>query len=441
MPPANGTRVTEPPQRSAGDEISPAYASYVLGLLFVAYVFNFIDRQILGILLDSIKRDLQVSDSVMGLLTGTAFAVFYATLGLPIARLADVWVRRTIVALGLALWSGMTAASGLAQNLVQLAGARIGVGVGEAALSPPAHSLISDYFPLEKRATALGIYAVGIHVGTLFGFKGGGVLDDAFGWRNTFLIVGLPGLLLALLVRFTVREPKRGRTDAARRAPAPAVPVLEVLRHLMRQPSFVLLSIAMGFTAFAGYAFSVWAPAFLRRAHGWSSSEAGDLGWPIGIGGAAGSIFAGWLADRLGRRDPRWWSWVPAFAGVGPLPFTLAFLFWDEPLLALVVSTPGMAIAAFYQGPSFAAVQNLAPPPMRAVASGLLLFITTMIGYALGPPAIGLLNDHAFAHHGELAVRYSLAVVLTGAGAGGTLFYLLAARHLRADLHRAAAAA
>ena len=430
--------VTDPQQRP-GDGITPAYSNYVLALLFVAYVFNFIDRQILGILLESIKRDLEVSDFWMGMLTGFAFAVFYATLGIPIARLADLWVRRTIIALGLALWSGMTALSGLSQNFSQMLAARIGVGVGEAALSPPAHSLISDYFPPSKRATALGIYAVGIHVGTLFGFKLGGVLDDAFGWRQTFLIVGLPGLLLAALVRFSVKEPARGRADPSRAQPAPAPPVLEVLRHLMRQPSFVHLAIAIGSIAFAGYAFSVWAPTFLKRAHHLSSSEAGDLGWPIGVGGAVGSILAGWFADRLGRRDPRWWVWVPAMAGVLPLPFTLAFLFHGDPVMALVISTPGLAIGAIYQGPSFATVQNLSPPPMRAVASGLMLFITTMIGYALGPPTVGLLNDTVFAQHGELAVRYSLAVVLSVAGAGGTLFYLLAARHLRADLARAAA--
>ena len=427
------------PQRPASDGITPAYSNYVLALLFVAYVFNFIDRQILGILLDSIKQDLALSDTVMGLLTGTAFAVFYATLGLPIARLADVWVRRTIIALGLALWSGMTALTGSVQNLWQISAARIGVGVGEAALSPPAHSLISDYFPLEKRATALGIYAVGIHVGTLFGFKGGGVLDDAFGWRTAFVIIGAPGLLLALLVWLTVKEPKRGRTDPAHTHPAPAPPVLAVLSYLMQRASFVWLAIAMGFTAFAGYAFSVWAPTFLKRVHGMSSSEAGDLGWPIGIGGALGSILAGWLADRLGRRDPRWWVWVPALAGVGPLPFTLAFMLHGDPTFALWIATPGMAIAAFYQGPSFATVQNLARPEMRSVASGLMLFITTMIGYALGPPTIGLLNDHVFAHHGELAVRYSLATVLAVAGAAGTLSYLVAGRHLRDDLRRVGA--
>jgi predicted MFS family arabinose efflux permease len=425
-------------QQPAGDGITPAYSNYVLALLFVAYVFNFIDRQILGILLDSIKADLALSDTVMGLLTGTAFAVFYATLGLPIARLADQWARRTIIALGLALWSGMTALTGSVQNLWQISAARIGVGVGEAALSPPAHSLISDYFPPERRATALGIYAVGIHVGTLFGFKGGGMLDDAFGWRMAFVIVGLPGLFLAALVWLTVKEPKRGRSDPASANRAPAPPIFEVLRYLMRRPSFVWLAVAMGFTAFAGYAFSVWAPTFLKRVHGMSSSEAGDLGWPIGIGGALGSILAGWLADRLGRRDPRWWVWVPALAGVGPLPFTLAFLLHGDPTFALLISTPGMAIAAFYQGPSFATVQNLAQPAMRSVASGLMLFITTMIGYAAGPPTIGLLNDHAFAHHGDFAVRYSLAAVLSVAGLAGTLSYGMAGRHLRADLRRAA---
>ncbi len=413
---------------------SPAYANYVLGLLFVAYVFNFVDRQILGILLESIKRDLALSDTVMGLLTGPAFAVFYSTLGLPIARLADVWVRRTVIALGLFLWSGMTAASGLAQNLFQLAGARIGVGVGEAALSPPAHSLIADYFPLERRATALSLYAVGIHVGTWFGFKGGGWLDDTFGWRMAFIAVGLPGLLLALLVRLTVREPVRGISDPGHVA-LPAPPVREVFAALWKLRSFRHLSMATGLVAFAGYGFSVWAPTFLRRVHGWSASEAGDLGWSIGIGGAVGSIVAGRIADRMGRRDPRWWMWVPACATIGPLPFTLTFLFHGNPIAALLWSTPGLAIAAFYQGPTFSTVQNLAAPQMRSVASGLMLFITTMIGYALGPPTIGLLNDHVFVDRGVEAVRYSLAVVLTGAGAWSLVHYLLAARSLRDDLH------
>jgi predicted MFS family arabinose efflux permease len=418
---------------------SPAYANYVLALLFVAYVFNFIDRQILGILLESIKRDLALSDTVMGLLTGPAFAIFYATLGLPIARLADLWVRRSVIAIGLFLWSAMTAASGLAQNLLQLASARIGVGVGEAALSPPAHSLIADYFPLERRATALSLYAVGIHVGTWFGFKGGGWLDDTFGWRTAFLVVGLPGLLLALLVRATVREPVRGVNDPGH-VGLPPPPIRQVFAALWKLRSFRHLSMATGLAAFAGYAFSVWAPTFLRRVHGFSASQAGDLGWAIGIGGAVGSILAGRIADRMGRRDARWWMWVPACATIGPLPFTLTFLLHGDPIAALFWSTPGLAIAAFYQGPTFSTVQNLAAPQMRSVASGLMLFITTMIGYALGPPTIGLLNDHVFSDRGIEAVRYSLAVVLIATGVWSFVHYLLAARSLRADLRASVAA-
>ncbi len=419
-------------QARAGERTSsPAYANYVLGLLFVAYVFNFIDRNLLAALLQPVKEELGVSDSVMGLLTGTYFALFYATLGIPIARWADLWVRRSIISLGLALWSAMTAASGLAQNLTQLSLARIGVGVGEAALSPPAHSLLSDYFPPERRATALSIYAVGIHVGILFSLTLGGWLNDQYGWRNTFLIVGLPGLVLAVLVRLTVREPVRPPAAAA-------PPVRAVVAHLWRMRSFRHLSLAIGLTAFAGYAFSAWAPAFLQRVHDLSSTEAGRLGYAIGLGGAVGSIAAGMLADRLGRRDARWWLWVPAIATVGPLPFTLTFLLHGNATAALLWSVPGFAIAAGYQGPTFSTVQTLAPLQMRAVASGVLLFVTNVIGLACGPPTVGLLNDTVFAEYGDDAVRHSLTAILLVMGAWGCVHYLLAARALRADLHAAA---
>ncbi len=193
--------------------ISPAYANYVLAVMFLAYVFNFIDRQIISILLEPIKEDLGVTDTAMGFLTGTAFALFYATLGIPIARWADIWVRRSIIAIGTTIWSVMTAASGLAQSFLQMSIARIGVGVGEAALSPPAHSLLADYFPVERRATALGIYSMGIHIGILFGVVAGGWLEEFWGWRMAFVVVGLPGLLIAALVRWTVREPPRGGQD------------------------------------------------------------------------------------------------------------------------------------------------------------------------------------------------------------------------------------
>lgn len=408
-----------------------AYPHYVLAMLFVAYVFNFVDRQIVSILAEPIRKDLGLSDTQLGVLAGTAFALFYATLGIPIARLADLWVRRHIIAIGLALWSAMTAASGLAGSFAQMLAARVGVGIGEAALSPPAHSLLSQYFPPERRATALGIYSMGIHVGILFGVLAGGWLEQVWGWRNAFVVVGLPGVALAVLLWLTVREPPPTSHEAA-------PPVREVVRYLWALRSFRHLSLATGLVAFAGYAFASWAPTFLRRVHAMQGGEIGTkYGLALGLGGALGSLLAGLLADRLGRLDRRWWLWIPACATVGPLPFTLAFLYARDVNTALALLGPGLVVAAMYQGPVFSTVQTLAQERMRAVASGVLLFVINLIGLGLGPPTVGWLNDHVFAERGAAAVRDSLAGVLAAAGVWSLVHFLLGARHLRADLEAA----
>jgi MFS family permease len=414
----------------------PAYANYVLGILFVAYVINFVDRQIVSILAEPIKQALGVSDSWIGFLGGPAFAIFYATLGIPIARLADLWVRRSVIAIGLTLWSAMTALSGFSQSFTQLALARIGVGVGEAALSPPAHSLLADYFPVSRRSTAMGVYAMGIHIGVLVGLVLGGWLEEFWGWRAAFMVVGVPGLVVALLVRLTVREPVRGAQEAVPTVGAPP-PVAEVVRFLAARRSFVHLSLGIGLTAFAGYAFAFWAPQFLRRVHEMTSGELGTkIGIGLGTGGAIGSVLAGVLADRLGKRDVRWWMWVPAIACAGPLPFTLTFLLMSDPDLALLLAFPGVVIAAMYQGPVFSTVQTLAPVRMRAVAAGVLMFVTNIIGLALGPQSVGWLNDYVFVAHGKEAVRYSLLLVLTVMGVWSAVHFALAARALPADLAR-----
>jgi predicted MFS family arabinose efflux permease len=423
-------------------EIRPAYANYVLAVFFFAYVVNFVDRQILAILLDPIKEDLGVSDTFMGFLTGTAFALFYATAGIPIARWADRSVRRSVVAIGMTVWSAMTALSGMAQTATQIALARVGVGVGEAALSPPAHSILADYFPPERRATAMGIYSMGIHVGILFGLTAGGWLSDNVGWRQAFFVVGIPGLFLALLVRLTVREPVRGGTEPKAREAAAADETIpsagEVLRHLWGLRSFRHLSFATGLTAFSGYAFASWGPTFLRRVHDMSGSEAGtSLGFAIGISGAIGSVLAGVLADRLARRDVRFYMWVPAFAALAPLPFTLFFFFHGDPTLALMVAFPGLLFGAMYQGPIFSTVQTMAPLRMRSVASAILLFIINMIGLALGPQTVGVLNDTVFASYGNEAIRYSLASVSIVMGFWGFVHFLLAGRYVEADLRTA----
>ena len=419
--------MSTPPNRQPA-EFTPAYSNYVLGVMFVAYVFNFVDRQIISILLEPIKKDLQVTDTLMGFLTGPAFAIFYATLGIPIARWADFGVRRSIIALGTAVWSLMTAASGFAQNFFQMSLARIGVGVGEAALSPPAHSLLADYFPVERRATALGIYSMGIHIGILFGVLAGGWLDEFWGWRRAFVVVGLPGLLVAAVVQFTVREPVRATSGAM-----PSV--REVVSFLWSLRSFRHLSFATGLVAFAGYAFATWAPTFLRRVHDMSGGELGTkYGLVLGVGGAIGSVLAGVVADRLGKGDRRWWLRVPAFAAAGPLPFVLAFFFLPDPDLALLCVFPGLIIAAMYQGPVFSTVQTLVHVRMRAVASGILLFVINIIGLGLGPQSIGLLNDTVFASQGDEAIRYSLTLVFVVMGLWASLHYLLGARALRDDL-------
>ncbi|MDA1074897.1 MAG: MFS transporter [Proteobacteria bacterium] len=274
------------------------YTNYVLGVLVVVYVFNFIDRQILAILAPSIQIDLGLSDLQLGALSGVAFGIFYATLGIPIARLADRYSRVNIISICLAIWSLMTALSGMAGNFWQLLIARIGVGIGEAGGSPPSHSLLADYFAPDKRATALGIYALGIPVGILFGNLAGGWINEYFGWQNAFFLVGIPGVVLAIVMKMSVKEPPRGYSDGKSSATA-AVPFRAVLSRMWGYKSFRQLSLGAATQAFVGYGAIAFMPLFLVRTHGMSSSEVGTaLGLIIGIGGGVGTFLGGWLGDR-----------------------------------------------------------------------------------------------------------------------------------------------
>ena len=419
--------------------ITRGYARYVLALLFVAYVFNFIDRQILAILLQPIKNELQVSDSAMGLLTGIAFALFYTVAGIPIARLADRRSRRTIIAVGLTAWSALTAASGLARSFAELALLRVGVGVGEAAFVPPSHSLLADYFPIERRATAMAIFSMGVHVGLAFGFLVGGWVGQLFGWRAAFMVVGVPGLLVSLAVRMTVQEPTRGHADAAHpaRAAHNAHDVERIgaaMRVLWSLRSFRHLALAAAFTAFGGYANAIWGPTFFVRVHGMAMGELGTwLGAILGIGGGIGAILGGVLADRLGRRDARVQLYVPAIAAVAQLPFAIATLFWPTSSGALLFFIPPAIASAMWFGPVFSLTQTLVRPTMRATTSAVLGFVVNLIGLGLGPLAVGMLNDALAPSYGAHAIRYSLLAV----GASNIVaaaFFLAAARHIRTDL-------
>lgn len=412
---------------------TPAYSWYVLSVLVAVYVMNFVDRQILAIVLEDVKAELGVSDTVMGLLSGPAFAMFYTLAGIPIARWADRGSRRFIIALGLTVWSAMTAACGLARTTGQLALARFGVGIGEAAGTPPSHSLISDYFPPERRATALSIYGMGIYLGVLFGFLGGGYIRDTFDWRTAFLVAGAIGLPLALLLRFTIREPDRGASEHTA-VDTETPPMREVLRILFAQRSFRWLTLAACFQALSGYAILSWAPTFLIRVHEMGYTEIGvKFGLIAGLGGAFGVTAGGVLADRLGARDARWYVWMPAILALVSAPLAIPFYLLSDTNLALTAFVPFYVLGNMYVGPLWSLAQGLVPVRMRAVASASLLTVLNIFGLGLGPLLVGMLNDALAETYGAHAIRYSL-LAMAGLGALAAPLFLLCARTLREEL-------
>lgn len=432
----------EPRSDAAADEteFTDAYRRYALGLLLVVYISNFIDRQILTILAEAIRLDLGLSDTQIGFLGGLAFALFYTFAGIPIARWADRGTRRTIIAIGLFVWSGMTAVTGLARNFAELALARVGVGLGEAACSPPAHSLLSDYFPPERRGTAFAIYALGIPIGSAIGTFAGGWIKEFFDWRTAFYVVGLPGLFLALVVRFTLREPKRGGSEPgpkkpASGAPVPQQPLGEVLRYMGRLRSFRHMALAAALHAFYGYGSAQFHPVFLIRVHGFSEGELGTwLALIALLGGGLGTFLGGWLGDRLAVRDMRWYMGLPGISTALAIPFAVAFYLWPDRYGALLFAVPAAILGPMYLGPTFAMSQGLARPAMRALVSAILLFVINLIGLGLGPLVVGVLSDALAPRYGVESVRYALLIVVAAGAAWSTVHYALAARTLRADL-------
>ena len=398
-------------------------------MLALVYALNFMDRQLVVILQESIKADLGFADWQLGLLSGFAFAIFYTLLGVPIARLADTGNRRNIIAASVAVWSLMTAVCGAVGNFWQMLLARIGVGVGEAGCSPPAHSMISDLFPPERRATAMSTYNVGVYVGVLVGFIAGGWLNEVVGWRMAFVYIGLPGVLVALLVWMTVPEPQREQKGAA--AP-PAIGT--VLERLWRKRTFRHLSLAAGLHAFVGYGAGNWAPSFFIRSYGVGTAELSLYLAPIAaFAGAAGAIGGGVLADRLGRRDVRWNIWLPAAAIVASVPLSLAVYMLPDFRSAILLSALPVLLGATYLGPTLAMTHGMVEQRMRAVASSVLFLVLNLIGMGLGPWATGLASDLLYPAFGDDSLRYALMLVIL-VNLWCVVHYVLAARTLKADL-------
>jgi MFS family permease len=418
-----------------GTSASRAYRAYVLGALILVYAFNFIDRQIVGILAVPIKSDLRLTDSQLGLMGGLAFALFYTSLGIPIARLADRTSRTWIMTIGLALWSALTAACGLAQDFAQLFLARVGVGVGEAGGVAPAYSLICDYFPSNQRARALGVYSFGIPIGSAAGVVFGGLIASRISWRAAFFIVGLAGLLIAPVFKLTLREPPRGGFDKHYAAASPAA-FRDVLVALARKPSFWGLSIGAAASSMVGYGLFFWIPSFLVRSFHLTLLRASlYFGAIVLIGGLAGIWVGGALADRYGVKHKAAYALVPAIAFLATVPFyvagVLSATLWMTFLVMLVPTALGLA----WLGPVLSAVQHVVPPNMRATASAIFLFIVNLIGIGLGTTLIGAMSDAMHARFGAESLRYAI-LAGTGLYLVAALLFALASRRLEADWDR-----
>lgn len=389
-----------------------------LTLLTTAYFFSYMDRQILSILLEPIKADLQVTDTQLGLLTGLAFALFYAVLGIPVARLADRYNRVNIVAISLALWSVMTGLCGLAQNFVQLLLARIGVGVGEAGSSPPSHSMIADLYPPEKRAGAMGIYSLGVVFGAGFGTLIGGLLAAAYGWRFAIIAVAVPGVILAVIVKLFVVEPRRGLSEPDRLAidasteagVVPKITIIDGFRALWLNLAARHLVMAVTVTSLIGYAITAWSPSFFMRSYGLGLREiALIIALLATVAGGTSGVVGGKLADYLGRRHGiKAQAWLVAWLKLAAFPFAIAVYLTTDVAWALGLYAVAILLQNSYIGPTFALIQGQAPLRMRALWAAITLLVINLIGLGVGPTAIGMLSDYYRPFAGDHSLRYAL---------------------------------
>lgn len=423
-------------RRSSAVTIDAASRRYVLFVLVLAYLFSFVDRQILAILLPAIKAEFVVGDTVLGFLAGPAFALFYATLGIPIAVLADRGNRRNLIAAALALWSGMTALSGMANSVLQLVLARIAVGVGEAGLSPAAHSIIADLYPPSRRATAMGIFTLGISLGIAIAYFAGGWVAEHLGWRQAFLLVGAPGLVLALLIRLTVREPSRGQSEALEDS-LPRPSVAAVARFLMRRRAFVYLTLGAATASFGGYSVGSFFPSFLARSFALSLTDIGIyMGLVLGLLGGVGFAGGGFIADRFSQRAQRTGLlWVAGAMLIAWLFSLAVYQAWNLQSVLVLFLVPAILSNA-YLPVCLAHTQNLVALRMRSVASALMLFVLNIVGLGLGPQATGLLSDALRSTQGDDSMRMALFIVVGASAPIAALCFYLASRHIDADLAR-----
>lgn len=390
------------------------YKHYVLYTLLAVYIFNFVDRQILSLLMEPIKQDLDLSDTQLGFMSGIAFAIFYTTLGMPIAWLADRSNRVNIISIAITIWSGMTVISGFAANFWQLVIARIGVGIGEAGCTPPAHSIISDYFPRAERNRAISIYMMGVPIGVLFGFLIGGWINEEYGWRIAFISLGIPGLILAIILKMTVKEPTRSHDADSADTDVGAFTILETLTTMWEKRSFRSLVYGMGLVAFVGGGFGQWQAVHFIRHYGMNTAELGAwLSVMSGLAGALGIYLGGYLTERFAANNELLQMKIIVVSLLLMAVFgVMAFLGGDKHFALVSVGGANMLYYLHY-GPAYSLILGLAKPGMRAMTSAIILFVVNLVGYGLGPQAAGLLSDILAPFFGDDALRVSILLMFT----------------------------
>lgn len=430
-------------QAGSPGQTSVGYRYLVVWVLAIVYTLNFLDRQIVAILAEPIRKDLNLSDTQLGMLGGIAFAAFYTTFGLPVAWLADRAKRVWIISGACALWSLFTVLCGTATTFIQLALYRMGVGIGEAGGSPPSYSLISDYFPPEKRGVGLAIYSLGVPVGSMIGAFAGGRIAEAFGWRTAFYVMGLPGIALALLVLILIREPKRGALDALSAGAvehAKAPPLFEAIGGFFQQRTLVLVAISSAMSAFVGYAGLNWNAPFLIRVKGMTLGEVATYyALVLGITGMIGTFGAGWLVDRLSVRDRRWFAWVPAIAFTITIPFWVGMILAPSwPMALACIAVPAL-LNNMYLAPALTVVQNAVQPARRTISGAVLLFVLNLVGLGVGPVYVGRISDWAKPEYGEKSLNIGYAAVIPVIVIT-ILAHLAVAASIKRDVTRARAA-
>lgn len=417
----------------------PLYSYYILGVLMLGNACAFLDRSVISVLMPQLKHQLHLGDMSLGFLSGFAFTICYVLIGLPLAALGERTSRRNIVAAAIALWSVMTALCGRVANFSQLVLLRVGVGIGEAGLTPSAHSLISDLFPPQRRGTAISIFTVGIHLGVFAGLALGGYLAEHFGWRETFFIISIPGIVIALLIFLTVAEPLRGQHEGVASTDLQYHSLFKVVKLLWTDRGLRYTMLGTTFCSFVTFGQGAWLPSFLVRSHGMTIGHAGLLlGVAGGLGGLIGTLIGGTLSDRFGERNPRWRLWVVTVAlAIFPIS-ALVFLYTPSIGFMWATAMTGVMLTAVHKAPTSAVTLNRTPPRMRARATAINLFLTNLLGGGLGPLVVGGLSDALRPAYGNDSLRYGL-VTVSLFSLGAAVSYFVAGNAL-GTAERAAAA-